>query len=100
MSALVAVSELLAATQVLASSDDSGVSLLVAGPIVGAAIYGGLYAYYRNTDKSHQFEKLTRIDAQPVTGTDVKIGERHRTEDETVPGDNRSSHRERVQRIQ
>lgn len=83
----------------LIASSDSGGWLLLAGPVVGGAIYGGLYTYYRNTDKSHQFERTTSIDAKPVTGNDVKIDEVHRTKRTSISGNNRSDHRERVQRV-
>jgi hypothetical protein len=86
------------AFNLLASSDDLW-WLIFAGPLAGSALYSALFLYYRNTDKSHQFEKTTRIEAQPVTGNDVKIDEVHRTQRENINGDNRSDHRERVQRV-
>ena len=49
-------------------SDDGGLALLLLGPAGGAGLYWMLYRYYRNTDKSHAFERETEIKAQPVTG--------------------------------
>jgi hypothetical protein len=34
-----------------------------------------LWRYYRNTHTSHSFERETRIEAQPVTGSDAKVKE-------------------------
>ena len=51
-------------------SDDGGLALLLLGPAGGAGLYWMLYRYYRNTDKSHAFERETEIKAQPVTGAD------------------------------
>lgn len=87
--------------QVVASSDSDGVGwLLVAGPAGGAAIYWALFRYYRNTDKSHQFERETLIQSQPVTGGDAKVGEVHGTKRTSIEGNNVRKHRERVQRVQ
>ncbi len=55
-------------------SDDSSLFLLASGPVGATALYWLLYRYYRNTDKSHAFERETAINAQPVTGSERKIG--------------------------
>jgi hypothetical protein len=99
MSALTALVEMYAFAPLVADSDGSSGVFLLAGPFAGGAIYWGLYRYYRNTDKSHNFERETTIDSQPVTGNDVKVNELRKTRASRVPGDNRSSHRERVQRL-
>lgn len=99
MSALPALAELLVLSPLVASSDGDVAWLLLAGPFAGSGAYWWFYRYYRNTDKSHDFERETRIDAQPVTGDDTKIDEVRRTKRERVSGDNRSSHRTRVQRL-
>ena len=88
----------LAAAPLVAADSDLG-WLVFAGPVVGGAVYAGLYRYYRNTDKSHDFERETTITAQPVTGDDVKVNEVRRTKRTRVPGDNRDDHRERVHRL-
>src|SRR5699024_4544772 len=58
-------------------SDDGGLWLLLLGPTGATALYWALYRYYRNTDKSHAFERETTIDAKPVTGAnaDRKVDE-------------------------
>ena len=80
-------------------SDDGGLWLLLLGPTGATALYWALYRYYRNTDKSHAFERETKIDAQPVTGDDRKVGENNGTRQTRISGDNVRDYRERVQRI-
>ena len=80
-------------------SDDSGLWLLALGPAGAAGLYWALYRYYRNTDKSHAFEHETAVEAQPVTGTDEKIGENNGTQETSIDGDNASAYRQRVERV-
>ena len=77
-------------------SDDGSLWLLAAGPASAAAVYWALYRYYRNTDKSHAFERETAVDADPVTGTDAKIGEVKGTRATRIKGDNVREYRTRV----
>ena len=80
-------------------SDDSSLALLLLGPAGGTALYWFLYRYYRNTDKSHAFERETQIDAKPVTGTDRKVGDVSGVRNSRIPGDNVRNYRERVARM-
>jgi len=80
-------------------SDDGGLWLLAAGPVGATALYWALYRFYRNTDKSHGFERETKVEAQPVTGSDDKIDEIEGTQRSRVEGDNVAAYRARVQRI-
>ncbi len=82
-------------------SDDGGLWLLLSGPAGATALYWALYRYYRNTDKSHGFERETKIEAKPVTGSesDTKIGENNGTQRTRIEGDNVREFRNRVQRI-
>ena len=80
-------------------SDDSGLWLLAIGPAGAAGLYWALYRYYRNTDKSHAFERETAVEAQPVTGTDEKIGENNGTQKTSIDGDNAGAYRQRVERV-
>lgn len=82
------------------ASDDGAVWLLAAGPAGGAATYWAFYRYYRNTDKSHQFERDTIIEAQPVQGGEEKVGHISKTRDSDIDGDNSDKYRQRVQRVQ
>ncbi len=84
------------------ASDDEGGSgwLLLAGPASGLAVYWGLYRYYRNTDKSHNFEQETHVESQPITGGDVKVDEVRGTKRTSIPGANGRRFRDRVQRVQ
>ncbi|MFT3754487.1 MAG: hypothetical protein QM769_00840 [Pseudoxanthomonas sp.] len=80
-------------------SDDNGLFLLALGPAGAAGLYWMLYRYYRNTDKSHAFERETAVEAQPVTGSDVKISEVKGTQRSSINGDNKRDYRKRVKRI-
>ena len=83
-------------------SDVSGLWLLSLGPAGGTALYWALYRHYRNTDKSHAFERETKVDAKPVTGAeqDRKVDEVKGTRETRIRGDNVAAFRERVQRIE
>ena len=80
-------------------SDDGGLWLLALGPAGAAGLYWVLYRFYRNTDKSHAFERETAVVAQPVTGSDEKIDEIKGTQETSIPGCNASEYRQRVQRV-
>lgn len=82
------------------ASDDGAIWLLAAGPAGGIATYWAFYRYYRNTDKSHQFERDTIIEAQPVQGGEEKVGHISKTRDSDIDGDNSDNYRQRVQRVQ
>ena len=82
------------------SGDSNPVWLLAAGPAGGAATYWAFYRYYRNTDKSHQFERDTIIEAQPVQGGEEKVGHISKTRDSDIDGGNSDKYRQRVQRVQ
>lgn len=79
-------------------SDDGGLWLLAAGPVGATALYWALYRYYRNTDKSHAFERETAVEAKPVTGSDSKVDTVTGTQETHIRGDNVSDYRARVQR--
>ena len=86
--------------QILVQASDSGpVWLLAAGPAGAAATYYAFFRYYRNTDKSHAFERDTIIDAQPVQGGEERVGHISKTRESHIDGDNSRSHRRRVQRM-
>ena len=80
-------------------SDDNGLWLLALGPTGAAALYWAIYRYYRNTDKSHAFERETEVVAKPVTGSDRKIDEIRGTQRTRIDGDNLRAYRQRVTRI-
>ena len=73
-------------------SDDSGLWLLALGPAGAMGLYWGLYRYYRNTDKSHAFERETAVDAQPVTGSDDQVGTNNGTQATSIDGNNVSAY--------
>jgi len=81
-------------------SDDSSLALLLLGPAGATGLYWMLYRHYRNTDKSHAFERETKVEAKPVTGSDSKVGENNGTQERRIRGDNLGAYRQRVQRIQ
>ena len=80
-------------------SEDGGLWLLMLGPAGAAGLYWALYRYYRNTDKSHAFERETAVEAKPVTGSDQKVNEVKGTQATRIPGDNVGAYRQRVKRI-
>ena len=73
--------------------------LLAVGPAAATGLYWSLYRHYRNTDKSHAFERETEVKAKPVTGSDEKYREIKGTRDSGISGDNKRNYRKRVQRI-
>lgn len=79
-------------------SDDGGLWLLAAGPVGATTLYWALYRYYRNTDKSHAFERETTVEAKPVTGSDTKVDTVTGTRETRISGDNVHDYRARVQR--
>lgn len=81
-------------------SDDGGLALLLLGPAGATGLYWYLYRYYRNTDKSHAFERETAVNANPVTGSDNKVDEVKGTRETRINGDNVREYRKRVKRIQ
>lgn len=81
------------------ASDDSAFWLLVAGPAGAVGTYWLIWRYYRNADKSHEFERDTIIEAQPVRGGESKVDHISKTRDSDIDGDNSKAHRKRVQRI-
>ena len=80
-------------------SDDGSLMLLLIGPAGGAGLYWALYRHYRNTDKSHAFERETAIEAKPVTGSDHKVDTITGTRETRIKGDNVHEFRRRVERI-
>ena len=79
---------------------DNTLWLLALGPAGATGLYWALYRYYRNTDKSHAFERETAVDAKPVTGSDTKVGTNNGTRESRIRGDNLRNYRLRVQRIE
>jgi hypothetical protein len=80
-------------------SDDNGLWLLALGPAGAGALYWAIYRYYRNTDKSHAFERETDVKAKPVTGTDRKTGDVTGVRNKRISGDNVGAYRQRVRRV-
>ncbi len=80
-------------------SDDGAILLL--GPAGAVGLYWALYRYYRNTDKSHDFEHETAVVAKPVSGSDQdqKVDEVKGTRNSRINGDNVRAYRKRVERI-
>jgi len=80
-------------------SEDGELWLLLSGPAGATALYWFLYRYYRNTDKSHAYERETAVVAKPVTGSDQKVDEVKGTRETRIRGDNVNAYRQRVERI-
>ena len=80
-------------------SDDGGLAILLLGPAGATGLYWALYRYYRNTDKSHAYERETAVVAKPVTGSDQKVDKVQGTRETRIKGDNLGAYRQRVKRI-
>ncbi len=80
-------------------SEDASLALLLLGPAGATGLYWALYRYYRNTDKSHAFERETTVDAKPVTGSERKVGTNNGTQETSIRGNNVNDYRARVQRV-
>jgi hypothetical protein len=80
-------------------SDNGNLVLLLLGPAGAIGLYWGLYRYYRNTDKSNAFERESKVDAKPVTGSDHIVGTNNGTQDSRITGDNVREYRQRVERM-
>ncbi|GAA1487780.1 hypothetical protein [Brachybacterium sacelli] len=90
------------APMLLADSGDGAIGIafpFIAGPAVFAAVYGGIYRYYRNTDKRHRFERETDVAVGNLRSQDRKVGSNNRQKSRTMSGDNSTDHLQRVRRI-
>jgi hypothetical protein len=91
------------ATMMLLADSDSGAAGIafpfIAGPAVFAAVYGGIYRYYRNTDKRHHFEKETEVAVGNLRSSDRKVGTNNRQKSRSMSGRNSTDHLKRVRRI-
>lgn len=79
--------------------DASTAWLLILGPIAAVATYLGLWAYYRNTHRSHSYERETSVEAQPIGRHDMKRTSITGTKRARIERENRTNHRQRVQRF-
>ncbi len=84
---------------VQASDSDSPIWLLALGPAGAVGTYWAIYRYYRNHDKTHAYERDTLIEAQPVRGGERKVDHISKTRESGIRGNNKSQHRQRVQRF-
>ncbi|MCT2294859.1 hypothetical protein M3F57_01695 [Brachybacterium muris] len=88
---------------ILAGSGDSAIAGLlfpfIVGPVVFAAVYGGIYRYYRNTDKRHYFERETEVAVGNLRTSDRRRGSNNRQRNRTMSGANQDDHLQRVNRI-
>lgn len=91
-----------ATPMLLAQSGDGAIGLafpFLAGPAVFAAVYGGIYRYYRNTDKRHHFERETEVSVGNLQQADRRIGANNRQKSRSMAGRNDTDHLQRVRRI-
>lgn len=78
---------------------DGGLGILLLGPAGAGGLYWMLYRYYRNTDKSYDFEHKAAVVAKPVSDEDAKVGEVTGTRETHIQGNNVRSYRDRVRRV-
>lgn len=79
-------------------SDHGGLAILLLGPAGATGLYWMLYRYYRNTDKSYDFEHKATVEAKPVVGDDAKVGNITGTRESHIDGNNVHKFRDRVKR--
>jgi hypothetical protein len=79
-------------------NNDGILFLLALGPASAAAFYWAIYRHYRNTDKSHAFERETAVELLALEGAehDRKVDEVRGTQRARIDGDNVANHRVRV----
>ncbi len=72
--------------------------LLALGPASAAGFYWLMHRHYRNTDKSHAYERETAAEVLALTGTDAdrKVDVNLGTRASRIEGDNGGEHRQRV----
>lgn len=72
--------------------------LLSLGPASAIGVYWALYRHYRNTDKSHAFERETTVEVLALAGgeDDHKVDAVRGTRATRIDGDNVAEHRRRV----
>jgi len=77
---------------------DTALFLLALGPASAAGFYWLIHRHYRNTDKSHAYERETAVEVLALTGTeaDRKVDEIRGTRATRIRGDNAANHRQRV----
>lgn len=82
----------------LVLSDDSDWPgwLLALGPVGASAFYWAVWQAYRNTNKSHSYERETDVEVNGMTGGDVKVGENNRTRERWIRGRNDDKPRQRL----
>jgi len=88
--------ELTANLIVAASDSDWPGWLLAVGPAGAAAFYWAVWRSYRNTDKSHSFERETEVVVSNLFGEDVKVGENNGTRHRWIRGRNDHTPRARL----
>jgi hypothetical protein len=78
---------------------DAILFLLALGPASAVGFYWAMHRHYRNTDKSHAFERETAVEVLALTGieSDRKVDELRGTRSPRIQGDNAADHRQRVQ---
>lgn len=90
---------LIEAFWLLETSSDDTPWILLLGPAGAVGVYWGLFQYYRNTGKSHSFERETAIEAKPITGADQKVNEVRGVRNSSIEGNNVRNYRQRVRRF-
>ncbi len=72
--------------------------LLALGPLSAGGGYWARDRHYRNTDKSHAYERETKVEVLAITGSehDRQVDAVRGTKRTRIDGDNVGRHRERV----
>jgi hypothetical protein len=81
---------------IVAASDDGPGWLLALGPVGAASFYWAVWMAYRNTNKSHSYERETAVVVSNMTGDDKKVGENNGTRARWIQGRNDDKPRQRL----
>lgn len=80
----------------LVLADDVPVWLLIFGPAGAVGFYLMVWRSYRNTDKSHSYERETQVTVSDLTGADAKVATNNGTRDRWIRGRNDTNPRQRL----
>ena len=85
--------------EITASDFSSGQLLffaLLAGVAIGVGLYFAVHTYYRNSNRTHDFEDETTVQVYNMKRQDQRVDTRRGTRSSSIDGENTNNHRLRV----